>query len=434
MASTMNLGKRTAVNLFFVIFIQALIALLFDSGGLISGTVASIAMNIKQIKWILLMYGPLLAARGDIAVLVGKLGAGLHFGTIKPTFRNNTPAYKGFITSTFTFAIFAAVLIGAITYIINLITFPIEYKVLNPTLFFVIPIIVLALAALISSQITSAISFFTYKKGLNPDVYGVPLMSTINNILITLLFAGTLFVLKPWTVGDPSADYWLPAKLGSGDMFATYLAIIPAALAFGSIFYIILKNRKDHEYRKIMKESIFAVFASAFIGTITGITLSNSGNVLERFPQLLIAFPALINVLVDQTSIMTNVLITDFSAGYIEPKLSSVKKPKTISSFFGIGLAGIIISLFLGFISTFIKWPFIVYKWHIVIVMLVTCLSNFIGFIIVGLMIYVLTMVAFRKEIDPDNFAVPLTACLADLVCVGLLIALSYGLLLPLPV
>jgi len=43
----------------------------------------------------------------------------------------------------------------------------------------------------------------------------------------------------------------------------------------------------------------------------------------------------------------------------------------------------------------------------------------------------VLAMIAFRKEIDPDNFAIPITACLADLSCAGLIIVFSYGMLLP---
>ncbi|HUT82228.1 MAG TPA: magnesium transporter [Candidatus Bathyarchaeia archaeon] len=430
MVSTTELGKKTAVNLFFGIFIQALIALTFDSGGIISGTIASIAMNTKQIKWILLMYGPLLAARGDIAVLVGKLGTGLNLGTVKPTFKNNTPAYKSFLASTLTIAMFDAVLIGTVTYVMNLITFPAEYKVLNPTLFYVIPTLVLALAALISTQITSAVSFFTYKKGLNPDIYVVPIMSTTNNILITVIFAGVLFILKPWHVGEATDPFWSPALPGK-EMLPTYIAIIPAILAIAGILYIIMKKRKDHEYRKIMKESVFAVFASALIGTITGVVLTNGEKALDEFPQLLVAFPALINTLVDQTSITANILITDFSTGYVEPKLSSIKKPKVYASFLGIGAGGLLITLLLSLVGTFIKWRFVELKWLTVMVMLVTGLANILGFIIVGFLIYVLAMVAFRKEIDPDNFAIPITACLADLACAGFIIIFSSGMLLP---
>ncbi|MHA1628995.1 MAG: magnesium transporter [Candidatus Heimdallarchaeota archaeon] len=428
--SSTSVAKKTAVNLFFGIFLQAVIALSFDSGGIISGTIASFMMNTKQIKWVVLMYGPLLAARGDIAVLAGKLGTGLHLGTVKPSFKKNTPIYKSLVSSTLTIAMLDALIVGTVTYLMNILTFPPEYKVLNPTLFFVIPILVMAIAATLSTQITSAVSFFTYKKGLNPDVYVVPVMSTVNNILITIIYAVILKILKPWTVGAPDADYWLPAQAGSGDMLATYIAIIPVALSLGGIIYIIMKNRKEHEYRKMMKESIFAVFASGIIGTITGFTLSKGEAALEAYPQLLVAFPALIGTVVDQNAITVNLLITDFSAGYVKPELKSIRKPTVFLKFLGIGAGGITITILLAVIGTFIKWGTIVTKWYVVLVIIVTVLANILAYVIVGSLIYVLAIFAFKREIDPDNFAIPLTACLADLACAGFIIIFSF-LILP---
>ncbi len=440
MPTTSSLGKRTAVNLFFGIFIQAIIALAFDSGGIVSGTIANLAMNTQMIKWILLLYGPLLAARGDIAVLAGKLGTGLHLGTVKPTFRKNTPVYRSLVASTLTIAMLDAFLVGIVTYIMNLLIFPVGVKVLNPTLFFVIPMLVMTVAALISTQITSAVSFFTYKKGLNPDVYVVPVMSTVNNILITVTFAGILAVLKPWsreTSNIPDiGDFFGPAS--SSEMIATYIAIIPAILALVGTFYIVMKNRKDHEYQKMMKEAVFAVFASAIIGTITGFILTQGEAALEVYPQLLVAFPALIGTLVDQNAIFANMLITDFSAGYTEPKIRSFRKPEVWTKFLGIGAGGIVITMLLGLVGTFIKFkevriiseeldrPIIVLM---ILVMIVTILANILGFMIVGSLIYVLSIFAFRREIDPDNFAIPLTACLADLACAGFIIVFSFIML-----
>ncbi|MHA1123252.1 MAG: magnesium transporter, partial [Candidatus Heimdallarchaeota archaeon] len=222
------------------------------------------------------------------------------------------------------------------------------------------------------------------------------------------------------------------------EMIATYIAIIPAILALAGTVYIIMKNRKDYEYRKMMKEAIFAVFASAIIGTITGLILTQGEAALEVYPQLLVAFPALIGTLVDQNAIFANMLITDFSAGYTEPKIQSFRKPEVWTKFLGIGAGGIIITALLGLIGTFIKFkevriiseelarPLIVLM---ILVMIVTILANILGFIIVGSLIYVLSIFAFRREIDPDNFAIPLTACLADLACAGFIIVFSFIML-----
>jgi mgtE-like transporter len=404
-----------------------MIALAFDSGGIISGTIASVAMKTQEVKWILLIYGPLLAARGDIAVLAGKLGTGLHLGTVKPTFRKNTPVYRSLVASTLTIAMLDAFLVGIVTFIMNLLTFSDDVKVGNPVLFFVIPIIVLAIAAIISVQITSAVSFFVYKRGLNPDVYVIPVMSTVNNILITVFYAGILAILKPWHVTE-TGPY---TEATGSEMLGTYIAIIPSVLALAGIMYVIMRNRKDYEYRKMMREAIFAVFASALIGTITGVTLSKGEAALEEYPQLLVAFPALIGTLVDQNGITANMLITDFSAGYVEPEVKSIRKTRVWTKFAGIAAGGIVITLLLGLIGSFIKWGDIAgSRWTIILIMIITVLANVIGYVLVGSLIFVLSIFAFRKEIDPDNFAIPLTACLADLACAGLIIAFSF-LILP---
>ena len=67
--------------------------------------------------------------------------------------------------------------------------------------------------------------------------------------------------------------------------------------------------------------------------------------------------------------------------------------------------------------------------WLILLVMVVTILANVLAFIIVGALIFLLSMFAFRKEIDPDNFAIPLTACLADMITAGFIIIFSFAML-----
>lgn len=428
--SLTTLGKKTARNLFAGIFLQVVIALSFESGGIVSGIIAKFMLNTENIKWIFLIYGPLLAARGDIAVLAGKLGTGLHLGSVKPTFRKNTSTYKSLVASTLTIAMLDGLLIGIVTYTLNLIIYPGGTKILNPILFLIIPVIVMAIAALISTQITSAVSFFTFKKGLNPDVYVVPIMSAINNILITIIYAVVLLILKPWGIETTPEGEMIYLIANNSDLLRTYIAIIPTLLAIGGIIYIIIKYVKDRDYKKMMKEALIAIFISVIIGSITGIVLSGGEEALIAYPQLLIAFPALIGTLADQVSVTANVLITDFSSGYTKPELKSIKETKVWASFLGVGTAGTIITILLCLIGSFISWSSISTYWHISLVIIVTILANSIGYILVGSIIFILSIFAFKREIDPDNFAIPLAACLADLSCAGLIIAFSF-LILP---
>ncbi|MEA2071859.1 MAG: magnesium transporter [Asgard group archaeon] len=427
-------GKKLAINMIFGIFLQSMIALFFDTGGIVSGTIANFFMPATQVAWITLMLGPLLAARGDIAVLVGKLGTALHLGVVKPQIRNNTPEYKNLLSAVMTIALLDSVLVGVATYSVNLLTFG-ENKIFNPTLFFVIPIIVLVLAAFFSTIITSLVSFFTYKRGLNPDIYVCPVMSTVNNILIASLYAGVVNIIRPWKrVETPEGLGY--AIAGPDEMLGSYIAIIPAAICVGVVVYIIIRSLKKEDYRKMMKEAMPAVFLSATIGTFTGLVLTRSEEALTRYPQLLIAFPALIGTLVDQCAITSNILITNFSAGYIEPRVISVKEKKVWTTFVGVGLGGLVVTIFLGFIGTFISIGDLIelygswFTIDILKVIVVTLLANIIGFIIVLALIFVLSIIAFRKEMDPDNFAIPLVACLADFLCASFIYVFSLLILL----
>ena len=409
---------------------QTLIALVFESGGIVSGTIAKFLLETEHVKWIFLIYGPLLAARGDIAVLAGKLGTGLHLGSVKPSFRDNTDTFRSLIASTFTIAIVDGLLIGVVTYSMNLILYPVDIRVLNPLLFFVIPIIVMGLVSILSAIITSAVSFFTFKKGLNPDVYVVPIMSAVNNILITIIFAVVLMILKPWGAITTVGDSTVYAVANTRELLGTYIGIIPVVLILAGLIYVFIKNYREREYRKMMKEAIIAIILSVVLGSITGVVLSQGEESLLAYPQLLIVFPALIGTLADQVAITANVFITDFSSGLTPPEIKSVKKPKVWASFLGIGTAGVIITLILTLIGSAISWSSIGKLWTIPLVMIVTVLANVIGYLIVGSLIFLLVIFAFKKELDPDNFAIPLAACLADLICAGAIIIFSL-LILP---
>ena len=153
---------------------------------------------------------------------------------------------------------------------------------------------------------------------------------------------------------------------------------------------------------------------------------------------MLVAFPALIGTVVDQNATFANVLITDFSAGFVEPEIKSAKKPKVWAIYLGIGAGGLVVTFFLGIIGTLIKLSTVrvvsaeldvAIIWLIILVMIVTLIANILSFVIVGSLMFILSIFAFRKEIDPDNFAIPLSACLADLTTAGFIIIFAYAIL-----
>ena len=47
-----EVGRKIAINLAVGIFLQALIALAFESGGIVSGTIAKFLLDTENVKWV----------------------------------------------------------------------------------------------------------------------------------------------------------------------------------------------------------------------------------------------------------------------------------------------------------------------------------------------------------------------------------------------
>jgi cation transporter-like permease len=106
-------------------------------------------------------------------------------------------------------------------------------------------------------------AFISFKRGLDPDIVVYPIVSTAASIFITLCYIGVLEL------------FFLNSGIGR-------LAI----LAVGSIhvvltMYLILKDRKEPEFVKTIKESLIMLMVVAVLVTFTGLS-SKREVVLQR--------------------------------------------------------------------------------------------------------------------------------------------------------
>ncbi|MBN1330101.1 MAG: magnesium transporter [Candidatus Heimdallarchaeota archaeon] len=304
-----------------MLVIHSFLALLIDSSGIAAGVLVNTFLDIERINWITLIYGSLLAARGDIGILAGKLSTALHMGTIKPVIKDNTPLFKNILVSILTIITVDALAIGCLTYCSNLVLFPKEIRVLNPALFFVIPLIVLYTTTLFSIVITTILSFTLFRRNLNLDLFIVPLTNSINNIIMTVFYFGLVTLLKPWgkVVQDhPLYGEFYPAP-ENADLLYTYLAFIPILIALGLIMYFTAKRFSDKSFTKIIKEATPMILLGMVFGLVSGVLLTQLEPVLLRYPQLWIALPALLVLMEDQSTMTGNSLTTRFAKKELQP-------------------------------------------------------------------------------------------------------------------
>ncbi|MHA1220445.1 MAG: magnesium transporter, partial [Candidatus Heimdallarchaeota archaeon] len=409
--------KPTVLRIIFLIAAQALLALAFDLFGLGAGSIGnftflSYARNFTQAgTFIILLYPPLLSSDGGIGVLVSRLGTGLHLGSIKPRLFKNTESYYTLISAVITLGTFNSLWIGVVSYLTNLIASGAS-RVLNPLPFFVIPLLSLTLASLISSQISSVMAFVMFKKKLNPDVFVYPTMSTVNNILSTVFYASLIALLKPANWFTETGE-WVRITKG------TYFALIPVILYLSFIGVLFGRNIKKKAYRKILKEAASVQSVTLTINSLTGGILSRvPAAALTSLPGLFLVYPALIDTLGDEVTIIANTTTTNMAIGTLEPKLNAIKDKDLWTSLLGVGIAGFILHIFYGIFGSIFAGDI----QHIGVVLGLSLLINVIGFMIVQTLAFLIIIFSFKRGLDSDNIIVPIIASLSNLISSALIL------------
>lgn len=417
--------KPTVLRIIFLIAAQSLLALLFDVFGLGAGSIGNFTfLNYADTfsyagTFIILLYPPLLSTDGGIGVLVSRLGTGLHIGSIKPQYFKNTSNFYTLISAVITLGTFNALWIGVISYITNLIALG-SSRILNPLPFFVIPILTLTIASLISSQIASLMAFTMFKRKLNPDIFVYPTMSTINNILTTIFYSAIIAIVKPANWYNPETNEWLTITRG------TYFAIIPVFIYLAFIVYLFGRNISNKNYRKILKEAIPIQSITLTINSLTGGILSKADKALINIRGLFLIYPALIDTLGDEVTIVANTTSTNIALGTLEPKISAIKDKDLWTNLVGVGIAGFILHIVYGIFGSIIVSDY----QNIGLLLGLAILINIIGFLIVQSLAFLLIIFTYKRGLDPDNIAVPIVASLSNLVLstLILLLALAIGL------
>lgn len=420
--------KPTVIRIILLIAVQALLALLFDVFGLGAGSIGTFTfleyasrtdpaeVFAKAGAFIILLYPPLLSSDGGIGVLVSRLGTGLHLGSIKPKILKNTKQYYTLISATLTLGAFNGLWIGVISYLTNLIALGAN-RIPNPLPFFVIPILTLTFASLISSQIASFMAFFMFKRKLNPDIWVYPTMSTVNNILSTLLYAAMISMLKP-------ANWYNESGFNTITR-GTYFAFIPAFLYLVFISVLVGIKVKNKDYRKILKQAVPIQTVTLTINSLTGGILSKADVALKNISGLFLVYPALIDTLGDEVTIIANTTSTNLALGTIKPKLSAIKDKDLWTNLIGVGLAGFILHIFYGIFGSIFAGDF----QHIGLVLGISLVINVIGFLVVQSLAFLLIIFVFKRGLDPDNLAVPVIAALSNLITSTLLFLLTLPLI-----
>ena len=383
-------------------FKETSLACLFDIGGLIAGFMIALQLGVFQLSpWAIALYPAVVSVKGVITgLLTGRLSTALHLGTMYPKFFGNTKSFYKLIEAMVVLTLATSATISGISIVfgtlfwgITVADFPAILAVMVATLSL----------GLLMTLITVKFTFLSFKESLDPDTIVYPAISTVADIVITFLYIGVLNL------------YFSGGSLGKGVI--VLFGLINVIL----VLIILPRNIREAEFIKTLKESLPTMFLIAFMVNITGTVLKGISTLANGRREIYTVYPAMIDMMGDVGLVVGSAATTKLALGVLTPSFSSIKNHA--KNIFSAWTASLVLFAVLGFLSLAINGMFSLQG--ITNLLLILFVSNVIAFTVIVILSYAISILTFKRGLDPDNFVIPVESSLADsITTIALFVAL----------
>lgn len=384
------------------LFLQSLSSQTFNLSGFAAGAiVATLSAYTPMNSWILVLLPPLLTIRGNIGgILCGRLSTSLYTGLVKPTFRNNTQYYYATIASAFAMSFIFSIMIGIFSF---LIVNTMHGGNLSLTDSLSLSVLAMMTCSTIAQLVTPLIAISSYRRGLNPDMILYPITSTINDILISSIYTLLVIIKMFWSE------------------FFTTLSLIMPPLFVAVTILLTLKYWREEGFRETFREGFPVALTLTFLSQITGSFLSQLEDQVAAYPQLLAVYPLLIDGTGDIGVVISSATTARLALGYVEPQISSIKGKEGRKVVLSSLTAGLTLILSAAFAASIVYTP--AFSQFVRPFLIIAC-AEFIMMAPIIIIPFGLTILTFRRGINPDNVTIPIITSFADLfVTISLFVA-----------
>jgi mgtE-like transporter len=385
---------------FLATFKETSVAYVFEIAGLVAGFLVAYQLGVFRLSpWILALYPALISMKIINGLLSGHLSTALHLGTIYPRFSKNTKSFYKLIDATIVLTLAVSLTVslfglflGYLFWGLNLADFSSILTVMLSTFAF----------GLLFSALTTKMAFVTFKRGLDPDVIVYPIMSTAVSIFITLCFIVVL-------------NLFYFSYLGRFGLIFVGLAFVFLAL------FLLFRNKREAEFLRILREALIMMFIVALILVLTGLVFREIGAFAMNRGEIYTIYPALINLVAAVGSVVGSTANTKLALGLLTPAFSSIKNH--LKSILSAWASSLIIFTVLALISLAINQAL---SWSSVVnFLLIIWMSNVVAVLLIVVLSFNVSILTFKRGLDPDNFVIPIeTASAAIVTSAALLLAL----------
>ena len=385
---------------FLAMFKETSIAYFFDIAGLLAGFLVAYQLGVFRLSpWALALYPALISTKVISGLLSGRLSTALHLGTVYPRFSGNTKSFYKLIDAVIVLTLATSLSVSLISLFFGYLFWGITLADFSAILTVMISTLAIGL---LFSLLTIKMAFVTFKRGLDPDIIVYPIMSTAVSIFITLCYIGVLNLFFFWPFGP---------------LVIPIIGFAHVAL----VLYLLSKDKHEAEFIKTLRESLVMMLFVALMVTITGTIFREISNFAEDRKEIYTIYPALINMVSDVGSVVGSTATTKLALGLLSPSFSSIKNHA--KNIFSAWVPSLIIFTVLALISLAINQVFSLSS--VLNFILIIWLSNVIAVIVIVFLSFSVSILTFKRGLDPDNFVIPVETSLATIVTsIALLLAL----------
>jgi len=373
---------------------------LCTTGDLLTGIAMGIfTSNLKMLPALIILIPAAIGMRGNIFASLGsRLGTYLHTGQITPDFKKSRILNQNVSSSatlTLITSIYLGILAALVAGIIGLEADVVDMLLISTAAGF--------LSAVIMLIFTVVIAFLSYRRGWDPDNMTAPLITLVGDMLtLPFLFVSLIFVL--------GITY---------EIKMMFLAVI-VILTLITIPYSLSEKSKPY-YSSILRESLPVLLVCGFLGIFSGAILGGRIERLIAVPSILIMLPAFLEDGGAIGGILAARLSSSLHLGSIETKRGIPKN--VLKMFVTMHILGIIIFTMVGSFAYIIAKFLGISSLPLHLTIAVALLAGEMLIVVVNLIAYYISIISFKRGVDPDNVTIPTITSTIDLIGTACLIA-----------
>lgn len=382
---------------------EGIIALLICAcGDLVAGLIlGNMTYFLEKYPGLLVLIPGAIGMRGNIFGSFGsRLSTNLHIGILTPEFKKNETLSDNILSS----LVLTLVLSLFLAFVAKALCILLHFESMSFVDFALISIIAGIISNIIMLPITMFISLKSFENGWDPDNITTPIIAAFGDLFTLPAIILSILILS--VLGFMILKYIV---------FIIFIIIIVAGFLYGL--------RENDETKTIIGQSTPVLFVCSILGVVAGGIFNSSLETLLTNPSLLTLLPLFSGESGSLVSILGARISSGLHSGLIDPVLKP--KKNTFFNFILILILAVAMYPTIGFLAEATSRIFESQGIGFIKIIEISTLSGFILIPIMMIVVFYISTISYRHNLDPDNIVLPISTSVTDSISSLILISVS---------